>query len=93
MLVCSMHILIILYYIIFVLNAQVSTFLLCYLIILLLQEGGEADLDIVDMVRTLSDLMQSGRSTTLAQAMREMGQPVTRLSTGSFIFALIKEQL
>lgn len=39
------------------------------------------------MIRTLSDLMQSGRSTTLAQVMREIGQPVTRLDTGLIISA------
>uniref|UniRef100_A0AAF5RTH2 Ubiquitin-like domain-containing protein n=1 Tax=Wuchereria bancrofti TaxID=6293 RepID=A0AAF5RTH2_WUCBA len=42
----------------------------------------ENDLNIIEMIRTLSDLMQSGRSTTLAQVMREIGQPVTRLDTG-----------
>uniref|UniRef100_A0A1I7VFW5 Ubiquitin-like domain-containing protein n=1 Tax=Loa loa TaxID=7209 RepID=A0A1I7VFW5_LOALO len=44
--------------------------------------AAENDLNIIEMIRTLSDLMQSGRSTTLAQVMREIGQPVTRLDTG-----------
>uniref|UniRef100_A0A8R1TT49 Ubiquitin-like domain-containing protein n=1 Tax=Onchocerca volvulus TaxID=6282 RepID=A0A8R1TT49_ONCVO len=44
--------------------------------------ANESDLNIIEMIRTLSDLMQSGRSTTLAQVMREIGQPVTRLDTG-----------
>uniref|UniRef100_A0A915Q5Y2 Ubiquitin-like domain-containing protein n=1 Tax=Setaria digitata TaxID=48799 RepID=A0A915Q5Y2_9BILA len=46
------------------------------------EDNVENDLNIIEMIRTLSDLMQSGRSTTLAQVMREIGQPVTRLDTG-----------
>ncbi|CAG9538151.1 unnamed protein product [Cercopithifilaria johnstoni] len=45
-------------------------------------DNPENDLNIIEMIRTLSDLMQSGRSTTLGQVMREIGQPVTRLDTG-----------
>lgn len=48
--------------------------------------NAENDLNLIEMIRTLSDLMQSGRSTTLAQVMREIGQPVTRLDTGPIIF-------
>ncbi|KAM3725084.1 Large proline-rich protein [Dirofilaria immitis] len=46
------------------------------------ENTSETDLNIIEMIRTLSDLMQSGRSTTLAQVMREIGQPVTHLDTG-----------
>ncbi|KHN82566.1 Large proline-rich protein BAG6 [Toxocara canis] len=53
------------------------------------QQGGEGDVDILEMVRALSNLMQSGRSVTLSQVMREMGQPVTRLESGFINLVLV----
>lgn len=52
-------------------------------------QSGEGDVDILEMVRALSNLMQSGRSVTLSQVMREMDQPVTRLESGFINLVLV----